>query len=239
MNGRLLGIVAALEAEARTLGPAVRRQGGTALAGGGALLGGGGTLLAVSGMGKDLAAPAARRLVEAGATALLSFGFAGGLDPKLRAGQVLLPQEVITGDGARLTTHAEWRAQLRAAIADLAPSGGTLLSTSDPIGSVARKSELFHATGASAVDMESVAIAEVAAAHDLPFMAVRVIVDGAADALPGVVMRAAREGRINVVRLIARLAAAPGDVIGLLRLAQRYRVATRSLTAVARGAHFA
>ena len=74
LNDRPLGVVAALVAEARTLGPAVRRRDGLLSLGNGALL-------AVSGMGADLAAPAARRLVEAGVSALLSFGLAGGLDP--------------------------------------------------------------------------------------------------------------------------------------------------------------
>ena len=68
-----VGVVAALEAEARTLGPALRRQNGLAYLGDGAML-------AVSGMGGALAAAAARRLVDAGASGLMSFGLAGGLD---------------------------------------------------------------------------------------------------------------------------------------------------------------
>jgi adenosylhomocysteine nucleosidase len=82
LNDRIVGIVAALDAEARAFGPAARRRGGVLADG---------TLLTVSGMGAELAAPAACRLIEAGASALLSFGFAGGLDPKLRAGSVVLP----------------------------------------------------------------------------------------------------------------------------------------------------
>jgi adenosylhomocysteine nucleosidase len=226
-----LGIVAALEAEARTLGPGVRRRDGTLRVDG--------ALLMVSGMGGGLAAAAARSLVEAGVSALLSFGFAGGLDPALRAGQVVLPSEVISAEGTRVSTSSEWRLQLSRAIAAVEPVGGMLLSATVPIATVEDKAALFRETGAVAVDMESLAIAQVAAAHGLPFMAVRVIVDGAADALPRAVAAAARGGHLSVLRIIGGLVAAPRDLVGLLRLSRRYRAATRSLAAVARDAHIA
>ena len=41
----------------------------------------------------------ARSLIEAGATALASWGMAGGLDPALSAGAILLPSEVLGPDG--------------------------------------------------------------------------------------------------------------------------------------------
>jgi adenosylhomocysteine nucleosidase len=227
----LLGVVAALEAEARTLGVAVRRHDGLASLGGGALL-------AVSGMGGDLAAPAARRLVEAGASALMSFGLAGGLDPALNPGTVVLPSEVISRDGARFPTSVEWRRQLSHAVAEMTPvASGTLLTSVQPIDTAQLKAAAFRETGAVAVDMESVRVAEVAAARDLPFMAVRVIVDGAADELPQAVLAASRGGHLSVLRLVCGLAVAPRDIVGVIRLARRYRTATRSLSAVARDGH--
>jgi adenosylhomocysteine nucleosidase len=232
LSDGLLGVVAALEAEARALGPASRRPDGLASLGDGALL-------AVSGMGGDLAAPAARRLIEAGVSALLSFGLAGGLDPALRAGSVVLPSEVISRDGIRMQTFPEWRRRLSRTIAELEPVAGALLSSAAPIATVEDKALLFRETGAVAVDMESLAIAQVAAAHDLPFMAVRVIVDGAADALPRAVVAAGRGGQLSILRLIGGLAAAPQDLAGLIRLSRRYRAATRALAAVARDAHIA
>jgi adenosylhomocysteine nucleosidase len=221
------GVVAALDAEARTLGPAVpRRDGLSSLADG--------TLLAVSGMGGALAAIAARRLVDGGVAGLMSFGFAGGLDPRLRAGCVVLPTEVISRDGVCLVTTDVWRERIGAEIAKARPvAAGKLLSNSTVIDRVADKAAAFRDTGAVAVDMESLAIAQVAAAHGLPFVALRVIVDSAADALPRAVMAASREGRVSIRRLIGGLAAAPLDLIALLRLLRRYRAATRSLAAAA------
>jgi adenosylhomocysteine nucleosidase len=222
----MMGVVAALEAEARTLGTAVRRRDGLSSLGDGALL-------AVSGIGGALAAIAARNLIDAGASSLMSFGLAGGLDPALHAGTVVLPGELISRDGARFLTSADWRRQLSTAIAgQRTVTGGILLSSAQPIDTVADKAAAFRDTGAVAVDMESVAIAQVAAAHDLPFIAVRVIVDTAADVLPRAVLAANRAGQFSLGRLLRGLAMAPLEIVPLIRLAQRYRAATRSLAAV-------
>jgi adenosylhomocysteine nucleosidase len=228
-----VGVVAALDAEARTLGPAARRSDGLSALGDG-------TLLAVSGIGGSLAAIAARALVDAGASSLMSFGLAGGLDPALRAGSIVLPSEIISRDGVHFSTSADWREQLRLAIARQSIAhrqpmvAGTLLTCATAIDAVADKAEAFRETGAVAVDMESLAIAQVAAARGLPFIAVRVIVDTAADVLPRAVIAASRGGQVNIGRLVAALAVAPRDIAALIRLAQRYRSATRSLAAVAR-----
>jgi hopanoid-associated phosphorylase len=225
-----VGVVAALGAEARALGTAVRRRDGLFSLCDGALLD-------VSGMGSARAGNAARKLAGAGASALLSFGLAGGLDPDLRAGPVRLPTDVMSRSGARFATSADWREQLRAALGRL-PSpvagDGVLLSSATAIDGVADKAAAFRETGAAAVDMESLGVAEAAAALGLPFIAVRVIIDTAADALPPAVLAASRAGHVSIVRLIGGLAAAPWELRALIRLAQRYRAATRSLQAVAR-----
>jgi adenosylhomocysteine nucleosidase len=225
----VVGVVCALAAEARHLGPATRRRETlTPLADG--------TLLAVSGMGRAAAAQSARALVEAGATALASWGMAGGLDPALAAGTIFLPSEVISPDGAAVTTARYWRERLGAALSTQCPlTQGRLLTSLTAVGSLADKATLFRETGAAAVDMESLAVAEVAGTHELPFIAVRVIVDSAMDALPQAVTAAAdSEGHLHVWRLIGALARTPADLAPLIRLARRYRAANRSLAAVAR-----
>ena len=223
-----VGVVAALAAEARALGPVVKRMGDVGCLGDG-------TLLAVSGMGQPAAGQAAGRLIEAGATALLSFGLAGGLDPKLPAGSVVLPREVISRDGARFPTSVDWRERLTAVILTQGPvAGGALLTSERAIDAVADKAAAFRETGAVAVDMESLAVAQVAARHRLPFIVVRVIVDTAADVLPAAVVAATQGGQVRIWRLIGGLALAPAELAALIRLASRYRAAILSLTTVAR-----
>ena len=222
-----VGVVAALAAEARTLGPATQRPDGLSTLSDGALL-------AVSGMGCACASIAAAKLADAGVARLLSFGLAGGLDPALTAGTVVVPSAVISREGARFVTSRQWREQVRAALAALRPpADGDLLTTATPMGAVADKAAAFHETGAVAVDMESLAVAAVAAAHHLPFIAVRVIVDTAADALPRSVAGASRAGAVSLARLMGGLALTPGELFAVLRLAKRYRAAMRTLAAVA------
>jgi adenosylhomocysteine nucleosidase len=229
----VVGIVAALAAEARALAPPTQRRKTPA-----SLVDG--TLLAVSGIGSTAAADAARALVKAGASALTSWGMAGGLDPALRAGTIFLPSKVISTDGNGYLTTADWRERLGAAVASQRPiTHGMLLTTSYAIEAVAGKAAAFRETGALAVDMESLAIAQIAAVHGLPFIAVRVIVDTAHDVLPQAVVAASRSGQVQIWRLIRALALGPTDVSALVRLARRYRAASRSLAAVARAGSLA
>jgi adenosylhomocysteine nucleosidase len=221
--------VTALAAESRSLGAAVPR--GTSLA---ALPEG--MLVAVSGMGWTAATQGAQGLIDAGATALASFGLAGGLDPALPAGALVLPREVISPEGTRWPVAWEWREQLACALTSVRTvSAGNLLSCREPLVSAIDKAAAFRATAAVAVDMESVAIAEVAARHRLPFIAVRAIVDTAADSLPpSLTAAAAAAGAVRMGRLIGALLRAPRELAALIRLVPRYRAAQRTLVAVAR-----
>ena len=218
MTRNVVGVVCALASEARHLGPLD------------------GTLVRVSGMGMVAAARCATSLVDDGATALVSWGMAGGLDPRLTPGTIFLPDIVISTAGGALATARPWRERLAAAVTTHHPvTGGRLLTSARAVGSRTAKAALFRETGAAAVDMESMAVAEVAQSHQLPFIAVRVIVDAAADALPRAVTAAAdSEGHLQIWRLLGALARTPGELGPLLRLAGRYRAANRSLAAVAR-----
>ena len=222
-----IGIVSALAAEARTLGPADRH--GTELC---RLADG--AWVAVSGIGPAAAAAAARRLVLAGAGALASYGVAGGLDPTLICGSVLLPEE-ITAVGAersdtRWPTSPRWRDRLRSALpASCIVCGGTLLTSERPLAHPDIKAAAWRRTGAAAVDMESAAVAQVAAQAGLPFLTLRVIVDTAADELPRAVIAASGGGRLRIGPLIGNLARAPGEIAGVIGLSARYRIARRVL----------
>jgi adenosylhomocysteine nucleosidase len=210
------GVVAALAAEARTLG--VPR----------------GILLGVSGIGCARAEVTARALIDAGAGALVSFGMAGGLDPKLEAGAICVPSEVISSDGARFLTAQDWARRVGASVFG-SVTGGRLLTSMQTIATPEHKARAFLETGAGLVDMESLGVARIAATHGVPFIAVRVIVDTAADALPEAVAAATHDGQVRIGRLIRALARSPADLAAILRLAQRYRAAIRSLKSVARG----
>ena len=213
------GIVAALAAELRPLASQAD-----------------GTLLTVSGIGWSAASESASRLVGAGARALISWGVAGGLDPALAAGTLVLPREVLVADGARFEVDGDWHRRLTAALPATQPmSAGALLTAREPIGSRVEKAAAFRTTTAVAVDMESGAIAAIAVSHRLPFLAVRAIVDTAGDSLPGSLLAAATaSGAPRLGRWFVSLLRSPTDIALLIRLAARFRAACRSLAVVAR-----
>jgi adenosylhomocysteine nucleosidase len=198
---------------------------------------GDGTLLMVSGMGGPAAAAAARALVDAGATALMSFGLAGGLDPRLSPGSLFLPSAVLANDAlAPAVTDAAWRDGLSASLAALRPHAqGTLLTSERAIASVGAKAALFRITAAAAVDMEGFAVAGVALQRQIPFVALKVIVDGAHDALPGCALAATDAGgRVHLGRLLRALVRSPSELAPLFTLALRYRTASQMLAAAAK-----
>ena len=63
------------------------------------------------GMGEKAARQAAEGLKEGGATALMSFGFAGALDPNLRPGDLVLPETIHAGYS--MPVDLGWRSRLR------------------------------------------------------------------------------------------------------------------------------
>jgi adenosylhomocysteine nucleosidase len=222
-----LGVVAALAVEARALG----RAGIDGLHDG--------TLVEVSGVGCAAARQGAQRLVAAGCTALASFGLAGALDPRLLPGAILIPEQVLLeGCGRALQATPTWRARVVARLAALGLGpleSGTLLTSLKMLGAVAEKARASGATGAAAVDMESFAVAEVACARGLPFLALRVVVDRACDELPRALEGiTGPSGELVVGRLIGGLLWHPSSVRPVLRLARRYQAARRSLRGIAR-----
>jgi nucleoside phosphorylase len=94
-------------------------------------------------------------------TRVFSSGFAGGLDPALRAGDLV-----------------------HEALDRRAPGKVTLLSVDRPVETVQEKARLFAETGASAVDMESDTIARLCRAAGIPGEIHRVISDPADTPLP-------------------------------------------------------
>ena len=236
------GVVAALEFEARALGK--RRRAGEGLS---SLPDG--SLVSVCGIGAENAQRAARRLIGAGVGALLSWGVAGGLDPGLACGTVVLPTEILRGSETlaasplrRFATCRTWRERLGAALRGHARlATGALLTSAVPVAAAGLKARMFEETRAVAVDMESAAVAEVAADHGLPFVALRVILDTALDSLPESVLRtlvpaAGGSGPRRAWSLLRPLLHAPADLGPLLRLAGQYRIARRTLSDCARHA---
>lgn len=192
--------------------------------------------IACSGADAACACALAAALVAAGCDALLSFGVAGGLDPALASGTVVVADAVIAPDGGTLETDAAWRGALLAELRDakLVCATGRVVGVDRPVGDPEPKRLLFAGTGALAVDMESHAVLRAARRCGVPALVIRAIADGAHDAMPELAMAAVGpQGRMRYGALAAALLRQPGDLGGLVRLARASRPAFASLRRVA------
>ena len=225
---RRVGIVVAMRVEARCMTPLrLSFNQRTSL--------GNGVSIWLCGVGAEAAGAAATGLRDAGAAALMSFGFAGALHSGLNPGALVLPESIHTG-GRLLPVDLNWRARLKRCLPDhLNVTGGVLATSSTVLTSTSAKRDLAKATGANSVDMESGAVAEVAAIAGLPFMAVRAISDPLEFSPPGVLLEAVRpDGSPHLVRVLWLLLTRSLTLGTLLRLASGASAARSTLSAVVR-----
>jgi hopanoid-associated phosphorylase len=168
-----------------------------------------------------------------GLRAVVSFGLAGGLDPSLRAGDIIIATDVT--DVLSGETHARTHEGLMVAFAERLARGraaalsGSIVGSDAIVVDPAAKAAL-HETGFTAVDMESHVAAEFAATHRLPLGVVRVICDSAARALPPLVGQAlGTKGRIELASIMGSLARNPRQLSSLFGTGRDFAAALASL----------
>ena len=108
-----------------------------------------------------------------------------------------------------------------------------VLTVSSALESPAAKRAAAAATGAIAVDMESAGVAVEAARARVPFVAMRVVVDGLDDALPPSAESWIDDHGHRRMSAVLRAAVDARQWRGLLTLAKRYRVASSALDRLA------
>jgi adenosylhomocysteine nucleosidase len=143
-----------------------------------------------------------------GARCLICFGSAGALDPSLAQGEVIIGQRAVAHDaglflgsrflpGGVMVRDTKGRIARRrwfdashelvhealavARASDWPARVGTVASGNQAVFASRRRDWLRHTFDALAVDMETAAVAQVAAGHNLPWVAVRAISDAAGD----------------------------------------------------------
>ncbi len=188
-----------------------------------------------AGPGADRAERAARALVVEGSAALLSFGVAGGLDPALRPGTVVLADRLVDPDQSILGTDAEWRDRLLRAGRDrMVMKIGGIAGIDRPLQNPHDKASLYEATGAVAIDMESCAVARIARDADIPFLAVRAIADPASRTVPEAAIRVlGPDGRTHPLKALRALLTNPAEIWDFALLARDGRAAFAALRRVA------
>ena len=180
-----------------------------------------GVVTLIVGIGRANAEQSVRSFLTSGSPALvLTSGFAGGLNPDLKLGDVVFDVQ---------SPKSKVQSQLTAAGAK-----PVKFFCADRIATtVAEKQTLRAQTGADAVEMESAAIHAVCAERGIPCVTVRVISDTADEALPLDFNALAKPDKsIDAGKLALAIAKAPWKIGALLALQKKTKFAAERLAAV-------
>jgi adenosylhomocysteine nucleosidase len=194
---------------------------------------------ALSGMGEPAACRAGEILVDRCRPELLvSLGFAGALTPGLAAGDLVLGETFwrYNPDTRELKAAPQPRPprplpRLCAALkqAGLTAVTGSLVTTSRIIHK-GRQGKPLAGLPRPVLDLETAALAEMAAAQDLAFLSLRAITDGPAEEIPEFLRTAGDQGAsVGVGAALRWLAADLRRLSDLLALWRRSRGAAQAL----------
>ncbi|OPL16644.1 MAG: hypothetical protein AVO38_07555 [delta proteobacterium ML8_D] len=177
---------------------------------------------------------------------LVSFGISGGLNPLLKAGDLILADLVMAWNNdlhelsQTQVMPATFRADERITnyIAEKFQENiihfyrGPILCSSKPISTATSKLSAHRLTGALAADMESKAICEVAAEAGIPFFCLRAVCDPAsqtvADFFPAMLDK---QGNPRIGHILAHLVRRPWLLRDMIRMASQFRRALFALEA--------
>lgn len=145
---------------------------------------------------------------------IVSIGYAGGADPALRVGDLLLAETILeppggewsAGDGKSPPARFDIDAALAARFAAVTPPEGVtlhrgaLLTVGQVVTGPENKRALGARYGACALDMETAALARLARDSGLPFISLRAISDAADDALMDVSPFLEKDGEVSKLK---------------------------------------
>jgi adenosylhomocysteine nucleosidase len=194
--------------------------------------GDGSPLIFVSGGSALRARAGAEGLRDHGAIALVSFGMAVGLAPVLRPGDVVLADNVVLPGGRSVATDPSWRG---AVLQRFVGSGVNVrvarIAGSDELpASAGAKRRMFQTTFAAALDTDSHAVAEVAAAAGLPLLVVRAVSEPAEEMRPAVAVTANdADGHPRGLAVVGHLAMRPWEIPAAWRFSRNGRLALDAL----------
>src|SRR4029077_12425846 len=172
-------------------------------------------VLVCGGIGPEAARRATEAIIQLYAPVLVqSAGFAGALDPTLKAGTVLTPICVIDAkDGSRIEAGV----------------GHWVLVSVDHPATVADKAKLAEAYWAHAVDMEAASVARAAQAHDITFVGLKAISDEANFEMPPMERFIASDGQFRTEAFALHVAVRPWLWPRVIQLARNSSTAADAL----------
>lgn len=201
------------------------------------------TVLVRSGVGGKRAAEALRRTADRfPLSQVLSIGFAGGLDPALQVGDLLIADSVTkVSNPFKVSAEDAPSRVIPAALVNQAmvipcPEGvtvcqGGLLTVDDVITQPADKKRLGGTHHALGVDMETYDLLEEAEKRGIPFLSVRAVTDAVDQELMNCSHLVNDDGSVSTLKAGWHVLTHPGDLTGMIALGRHAKLATGHLTA--------
>jgi adenosylhomocysteine nucleosidase len=157
---------------------------------------------------------------------VMMVGIAGGLDPTLQRGHMLVPDQLIDERGTirSMATQEPFFEPITPA---------TLILQADRVILDPNEKQSLHVqTGACAVDMESLAVARVCEENRRPMQAIRFIADTASDLLPSEIVNLVDEaGNPRLLTALGRIARRPSLLPELLPLERSNKLVHQAMIA--------
>ncbi|SFI63315.1 phosphorylase family protein [Planctomicrobium piriforme] len=157
---------------------------------------------------------------------ILSVGFSGALLPQLKRGDIVMADGVTNGDGTqRLAIDLRMTPDPLRGL-----HVGHICATDHIVRHVEEKQALALKTGAIAVDMESLGVAQVCRDRGTRFMAIRAISDDLSGDLPPEVLAVlGPKGTVRAGALLGSILKRPGCVKDFLSLREHAQLAAQRL----------
>jgi len=173
----------------------------------------------ISGANADRAEALSRKLIDEGAAVVLSVGLSGALIKELKTGDVFVAETIVGANGVKYNVPELINEELRQVKTEDKVYRGVAVGSDEIVSSIDEKSRLATEYSAAAVDMESHRIAKVATENNIPYTAIRAVVDGSDRAIPEAALDSINEkGETKSMSVLIKTLKSPKQLPALISL---------------------
>ncbi len=156
---------------------------------------------------------------------ILVAGLCGSLSPQFRIGDLFIPHRIVsTENSSEISCDTFFKRK------QSNHSEKTLLSSSEPVTTVASREQWHAQTGATCVDMESYALAVIAQKRRINFCVIRAVSDDVQSELDPRLFDLLKEsGEPNIRKVIVHIIKSPKLLLTLYAMSSRANIAMNSI----------
>ena len=186
------------------------------------------------GYGKLNARKVARELAKK-VDCIVSFGFAGSVDPNLNNGHVIIPKNLVTyNNKQKLKLSQKYRLIIKKRLNMNYLNEDDLTSVDEIINDNKIKTRLSNKFNVSSIDMESEAINNISREFQTPFIILRVIFDDTKFSIPEFIKKNTdHKGNLKYTKVLVDLVKEPFQIFQFFKLIKYYCVAKNKLRVIA------